>query len=126
MKLTIKNETEQPLLSRKQIDAEVLFEGPSPSRKNVAAELAAKASVKPELLVVFKIDIHFGSQKAKVTAYAYTDKDAMSKIEETKKFKRTGFKEPEKPKEEAKEESKSEEKPAEEKKEEPKAEEAKE
>ena len=86
MKLTIKNEIEQPLLSRKEISAEVAFQGPAPSRKDVAAELAAKASVKPEMLVLFKVDVAYGTNTAKVTAYAYTDKDAMAKIEEAKKL----------------------------------------
>jgi len=94
MKVEIKNKTEEPLLSRQKIEATVAFEGPVPKRQDILQDIAAQTKAKPELVLVFKIDTHYGSQKANVLAYAYTDADAMSKIEETKKFKRTGYKAP--------------------------------
>jgi len=125
MKLTIKDRTEQKLLSRERIKAELAFEGPIPSRADIFNELSAKASVKPELLVVYKIISNYGSRLAKVIAFAYKNKADLDRIEETKKLKRTGFKVPA-PKEEAKpaEAPKEEVKPspAEEKKEEKKPE----
>lgn len=123
MKLTIKDTIEQPLLSRKKIKAEVAFEGAIPSRENIFKELSAKASVKPELLVVYRVGSRYGSQVAKVLAFAYKNKEDLGRIEEAKKFKRTGFKVPApKEKEKPVEEVKPAETPKEEKKEEAKAE----
>ena len=105
MELKIIDRKPQALLSREKIRAEIGFNGPIPSRKEISKELSSKASVKPEMLVVFKIESSFGSKKAKVIAFAYTKKEDMDKIEEKKKFARTGFKSEVKevPAEEAKE-----------------------
>jgi len=120
MKLTIKDTMEQPLLSRQKIKAEIAFVGAIPSRENIFAELAAKAKVKPELLVVYKVGSRYGSQFAKVLAFAYKNKEDLGRIEEAKKLKRTGFKVAKV--EEKKEEAPVAEKPVEAPKEEAKAE----
>lgn len=90
MKATINTTIEQQLLSRKEIKATVVFEGAVPSRKDIAKELAAKSKTEPSLLVVFGINPKFGAKEVAVLAYAYDNKESLARIEEKKKFKRTG------------------------------------
>ena len=91
MKATIKSTTEQPLLSRKEIKATVVFEGAVPSRKDISKELAAKAKSEQPLFVVHLIQPAFGAKEVSVVAYAYDNKEALARVEEKKKLKRTGF-----------------------------------
>ncbi len=94
MKLKILKNTEEPLLSRNKIEAEVEFDGAPPARKDVIAAVAEVNGVKPELVVVTKIDPKFGFHKAAVTAYSYKDEKSLDRIEEKKKLAKTGFKKP--------------------------------
>lgn len=81
MDLTIKTQKENELLSRKEITAKVNFEGSTPNRKDIQAEIAKKAKVDAKLLIVKKIDTIFGEPSANITAYAYTNEDVMSRNE---------------------------------------------
>jgi ribosomal protein S24E len=131
MNLTIKQETESPLLSRKEIKAEVIFEKATPSNDEVAKDIASKTKSSPELIVVKHIYTKFGETKADVEAYIYQSKEALEKIEPRKKVKAGEKKEGESDeaapaKEAPKPAPKAEEKPAEEAKSAPKAEEKKE
>lgn len=81
MDITIKTQNENQLLSRNEIVAKVNFEGSTPKRKDVQAELAKKAKVDSNLLIVKKIDTSFGETSAQVTAFAYTNEDVMIKTE---------------------------------------------
>lgn len=82
MDITINSKEDRPLLKRSEIAARIHFEGTTPARAQVADALAAKLGVKRELLVVKQIDTQFGEPAARVTAFCYTDADAMKIIEE--------------------------------------------
>ena len=77
MDLTIKTQKANPLLSRKEIVAKINFEGNTPNRKDVQAEVAKAAKVDAKLLIVKKIDNAYGETSATVTAYAYESEEVM-------------------------------------------------
>lgn len=81
MDLTIKTQSENPLLNRKEIVAKISFEGNTPKRKDVQEELSKKAKVEEKLLIIKKIDTTFGETSALVTAYAYENEEVMKRNE---------------------------------------------
>lgn len=88
MKATIHKRTDEPLLSREKIHAELAFEGPVPSRKDVLQEIAKRASVEPNVVTINKINTVFGMRKAEVIAYAYKSKAECDRVEDKKLAKK--------------------------------------
>ena len=121
MNLKIINEKDEPLLSRKEVTAELYFEkAATPSNDKVKKNISSQLKADEKLIVIKKIDSHYGTTEAVVTAVVYTSKEEMEKIEPKKKEKKEKKPKAEKPAPEKKEEKKeeaAEEKPAEEKKE---------
>ena len=94
---------ENPLYSRTDVVASAHVEGATPSRQNVAAELAKALGAKADCVVIRTIAQEFGSKSARITASAYTSKDKLEKYEENKYLVDRGKKKAEAPKpEEAK------------------------
>jgi len=120
MDLKILDKKDNPLLHRLEIEAGLVVEGPTPSNKDVAKELAKQLKADENLVIVKHIYSRFGTNKADVLAYVYNDKDKMKEIEMIKEAPKKEKKEEEKeaPKEETKAEKPAEPKPpgAEEKK----------
>jgi len=88
MKLDVNSREKADLLNREEIHANLNFSGSVPSRLDVRKELAKKANVKIELLVIKKIDPAFGESKAKVFAYVYKDEKSMKEVEPEYMIKR--------------------------------------
>ena len=86
MKLTIKDQRDNPLLNRKDITAEIVFKGATPSGEIVKNEIASQFKVQADVVQIEKIKTEFGQQKGKVLAYVY--KDAASKKEMVKTNKK--------------------------------------
>ena len=97
IEITINND--RPVLSRKEIEAKLSFEGTTPSRNEVVKEVAKKTGAKEELVVVREIKTSFGETTAKVTAFVYTDAKVMKDVEGKHMAKRHEV--PEKPAAEA-------------------------
>ena len=129
MELKIKDQKDNKLLSRIEINALLGFQGATPSNDKVRELIAKQMNKEAKLVVVKNIYTKFGSQSADVSAYVYADENKLKQIEPGKKDKKGAKKEEApaeaSPKEEAKEVPK-EEAPAEEKKEETPKQEAKE
>ena len=144
MEFKIKKE-EKSALPRKEVIADLIYEGTTPSRAEIKQKISAKIKSKPELTIVKTIKPAYGENRAVVTVYVYDNVDAMNSIEYAgvvtksippkKEEKKAEEKPAEAPAPEKKEEAKKEEPkkeetaPAEKKeepKEEPKAEEKKE
>jgi ribosomal protein S24E len=87
MKLNIKEERKEELLSRKRVIAEIEFEGATPSGEDVKNEIAKAVKADASLVVVKKILNVFGKTKAAVTALVYSNADEMKKIEKVKEKK---------------------------------------
>lgn len=109
MNINIESKKENALLSRTEIKADLTYEGVTPSRIELKKKITAILGAKEELVVIKKIEVAYGFQKAVVTAYVYKTKQELDKLEPAYILKRglpkeeKGKKEAEKPKEEAKE-----------------------
>lgn len=88
MNLTITKEHEMPLLSRKEVNAEIIFEKATPSNADVAKSIAEKVKSDPSLVVVKHIYTKFGETKAEAEAYVYASKEALDRMEPKKKVKK--------------------------------------
>lgn len=102
MDITVTNQKENPLLSRNEVTAKVIFEKVTPSRKDIQGELAKKVKAKPELFIVKKIDTAYGDTSAIVTAYAYSDEAVMKRIERQNLVEKHAGHDPKEAEEEAK------------------------
>ncbi len=71
MEVNIINEFENPLLERKEIEAILSFQGPTPKTEEVIDALSKKLKVKETHIEVEKILQLFGKTEAKVYAYVY-------------------------------------------------------
>ena len=120
MELKIIEKKDNKLLSRVEIIAEMVHEGPTPGYEVIRKALAKQLDADESLIAVKHIYPSYGESRVKIIANIYEDKKAMEKIEPapSEKAKKPTEEKPaeEKPAEAA--EEKKEEKPAEEKKEE--------
>jgi ribosomal protein S24E len=87
MKINIKEEKKEDLLSRRRVIAEIDFQGATPSGEDVKNLVSQTIKASPELVVIRKIQNAFGKTKAIVTALVYTNAEDMKKIETVKEKK---------------------------------------
>ena len=73
MEITIIKETDEPLLQRKKILAEVTDFASTPSRAELKEAVAKKAKADAALLFVDKITQDYGNRKAELVCFAYKD-----------------------------------------------------
>lgn len=69
-------------LPRKEIVFSVSYESSTPARLVLKEKASAELNVKPELLVVNKIDNSYGDKEALVTVHVYKKEEDLQKIEE--------------------------------------------
>lgn len=124
MNVDIKTKTDNQLLGRKEIEAEVSYTGATPSRADLKQAICGKVGVNPDMSVVREVQTTYGKQMAKVVLHTYEKMEKLMEVEPEHIRKRD--KVGEAPKEEAKAEAPKEEAPKEEKKEEAPKEEKKE
>jgi ribosomal protein S24E len=125
MSVDIKSKTDNKLLSRKEIEAEVTFDGPTPKREELRQAISAKIGANPDLTVLREVKNTYGRKAVSVVAHAYSSKETLMQTEPEHIRRRDGVgveKKEEKPKEEPKKEEAKEEKPKEAPKEEKKPE----
>ena len=91
MQINVTNKKEEPLLSRTMVKATLEFEKATPSYQEVSAFLATHLKTDEKLIAIRHIYTLFGSKKAEVIAYAYSDENkkqfAEPKIKEKKEKK---------------------------------------
>ena len=125
MNVEILTQEKEVLLGRTTITAKVGFEGTTPAREVIRKEVAKKAGVKTENLIIKRILTHFGGNNADIEAAVYDKLEDASAVEHkslmAKHTKKEEPKAEEKPAAEPAKEEKKEEAPAEEKKEEEKS-----
>jgi len=119
MELKLLKQTEMPLLSRKRVNFDLFFEGPTPSEKDIVENVASVLKAKQELISVRHIYTKYGESKAKVIIHLYDSLENLKNIEEYKKKKKKGDKKEgeqatpqQQPKQEVKESPKEEKKEA--------------
>ena len=84
MDLKIISQKDEPLLSRKRVIAEVIYDNKTPSNAEVKKMISAEMKVSEELIVIEKIQTLYGKRSAKTIAYAYLNKEDMAKIVKVK------------------------------------------
>jgi ribosomal protein S24E len=94
MNLKIIKQNANPLLPRKEISAEITFEGTTPSNKDVAKSLASHLKVDESVIAMKKIQTEFGSTRAIATANVYNSKEDKEKIENKTRRQRKAEKAP--------------------------------
>jgi small subunit ribosomal protein S24e len=110
MEIKIIEQKDKPVLSRKEIIAEISFTGKTPSNEEVRKKIAEESKADEELVVVKNIYTEFGLTKAKVNAYVYNSKEKLESIEPKKKEKTKPGQQAETKAEEPKQEEKGEKK----------------
>ena len=79
---------ENPVLGRREVEAELEFTGATPSRKQVLETLASKLGVDQELVVIREIRQEFGKTAVTVFAAIYPDAKTAKKVEQPHLFAR--------------------------------------
>lgn len=87
MELTIRAKTEEPLLGRKKVVADVLYDKATPSNADVKVALAKEFDVDADVVSVHRIAGKFGQTQADVLAYVYTTAAKRLELEPEKKKK---------------------------------------
>ena len=81
MQLININTKEEPLLSRTMLKAVLEFEKATPSYPEIAALIAAQIKKDEKLIAIRHVYSYFGSRKADVTAYVYSDESKKQFVE---------------------------------------------
>ncbi len=81
MNVNLISTTENKLLERKEIEAEVSFDGPTPKRAEIKDAVCQKVAANPELVVLRKVSSSFGRKSVRVVAYAYSAKEKLDATE---------------------------------------------
>ncbi|MCX6767395.1 MAG: hypothetical protein NTY90_01530 [Candidatus Micrarchaeota archaeon] len=89
MKLEVASDSKNPLYDRREIQALASATKATPSRKQIMEELAKQLGVKPDCIVIDKIEQRFGRQSAGVKAKVYSSPESAKKFEKEYKFART-------------------------------------
>ncbi|MBC8501169.1 MAG: hypothetical protein H8D38_05415 [DPANN group archaeon] len=107
--MQIKNQTENKLLGRTEIEAEIAFTGTTPSRDEIRKQLAKQLKVDESVVIVRKIETSFGESAANIQANVYkkekelqgSEPNYVMKRHEPKEKKEETTPAPESPKEKA-------------------------
>ncbi|MFH1587289.1 MAG: 30S ribosomal protein S24e [Candidatus Diapherotrites archaeon] len=81
MDVEISERTKNPLLGREELLLAVEETKETPSRKDLRKKIAALAGANEELVMVGKIEHHFGSKKLSCKARIYESKEKMDSVE---------------------------------------------
>lgn len=79
--IVIREQKEQPLLQRLEIQGRIVFEGATPSNVHVTEELAKKIKADANLIVLRHLYTQFGYQQVRFIAYVYQTQEARKKYE---------------------------------------------
>ena len=88
MELKVTSTKEEPLLSRKMIQASLEFDKATPSYTEVTSLIANQLKTDEKLVAIRHIYNSFGLKKANVIAYVYSDESKRHFIEPKKKEKK--------------------------------------
>ena len=77
MELSIEKKIENKLLNRTEIEFSVVAEGATTSRKDAKAAIQQNLKVDDDLIVIDRMDNHYGTTKVTGRALVYNDKESM-------------------------------------------------
>lgn len=81
MNVSLISTSENRLLERKEVQAEVSFDGATPKRSQLKDAVCQKIAANPELAVLRKVASSFGRKAVKVVLHAYSAKEKMMATE---------------------------------------------
>ncbi|MFH1785951.1 MAG: hypothetical protein ABH842_05980 [Candidatus Micrarchaeota archaeon] len=81
MNVNIVSNTDNKLLDRKEVKAEISFTGSTPNRTQLKEAVGQKIGANPELIALRQVTSNFGRHSVKVTAYAYSSKESLMGVE---------------------------------------------
>ncbi|HNV94706.1 MAG: 30S ribosomal protein S24e [Candidatus Methanofastidiosum methylothiophilum] len=91
MELTIVNEKENPLFSRKELEVKVTHDGGTPKISEVRDKLSALKSFKMDSFVVRSIETGYGKDESVVKVFVYSDPNTLMRVEQKYVLKRNGL-----------------------------------
>jgi ribosomal protein S24E len=116
MDFKVTGKKENALLERTEVNAEISFDGATPSTKEMREMAVQKLGCNPDLMVISSAAPRFGETKMSLILNVYKAPEQLKRVEEAHVLKKNGVAQEEEKKAEAEEgakESKGEEKPKE-------------
>jgi len=77
MNVNIVSTNDNKLLDRKEVAAEIAFDGPTPKRAELKQAIGGKLGANPELMVLREVSSAFGRKMVRVLAHVYATKEAL-------------------------------------------------
>jgi len=81
MNINIVSTNENKLYDRKEVRAEIAFDGPTPKRADLKQAIGGKIGANPELMVLRKVESSFGKKAVGVLVHVYANKELILKNE---------------------------------------------
>jgi small subunit ribosomal protein S24e len=81
MNVNLISNVENKLLDRKEIKAEVSFDGATPKRAQLKEAVSHKVGANPDMVVLRKVSSSFGRKTVTVVAHAYPSKEILMSTE---------------------------------------------
>jgi small subunit ribosomal protein S24e len=81
MNVNLINTVENKLLERKEVMAEVSFDGATPKRAQLKEAICQKIAANPEFAVLRNVASSFGRKAVKVVLHAYSAKEKLMAVE---------------------------------------------
>lgn len=77
MNVSIISNNDNKLLDRKEVEAEISFDGATPKRIQLKEAVGQKIGANPELMALRNVTSNFGRHTVKVKVHAYSSKEAL-------------------------------------------------
>ncbi|MEW6722736.1 MAG: hypothetical protein AB1324_05735 [Candidatus Micrarchaeota archaeon] len=81
MNVNLISNEENKLLERREVKAEVSFDGATPKRAELKSAIGQKIGANPDTMVVRKVVSMFGRHTVRVTAHVYPSKESLMGME---------------------------------------------
>lgn len=81
MNVNLIETVENRLLERREIEAEINFDGATPKRVQLKEAVCQKIGANPELVVLRKVSSAFGKRAVRVVVHAYSTKEKLMATE---------------------------------------------
>ena len=81
MEIKVTDEKDNPLLERKELDIQVVYEGATPKREEIKNALIAMLNSNKELLILDSLKVKFGAQELTAEARIYKKKEKVLEVE---------------------------------------------
>ncbi|MBU0590649.1 hypothetical protein KKF81_02645 [Candidatus Micrarchaeota archaeon] len=91
MNVEITSKTDNKLLERKEITAEISFSAATPNRAELRDAISKKLGLDSGLVVMREVKNSFGKKVVRVIAHAYSDKKTLMAVEPSHIQKRDGI-----------------------------------